>query len=146
MTEKEVVNMEGRRSTRLAESRANEALKQYNMEYISPLDLPHGVARDGYRYCWANRQVPHQIENMVRQGWEIVPSDRCPSFSIDPLKRNENMSNYIWYMDVLLMEIPDFLAQKAGAYIQAKADHAINGLEGVTSDFMAPVRQINSFT
>ncbi len=83
---------------------------------------------------------------MVRQGWAIVPSDRCPSFSIDPLKRNENMSNYIWYMDVLLMEIPDFLAQKAGAYIQAKADHAINGLEGVTTDFMAPVRQINSFT
>jgi hypothetical protein len=137
--------MEGRRNTRLAESRANEQLKQYNMEYISPLALPHGVARDGYKYCWANREVPHQIENMVRQGWEIVPSDRCPSYSVDPLKRNENMSNYIWYMDALLMEIPDYLAQKVAAYKQARTDNAVGTLEGVTTDFMAPVRHINSF-
>lgn len=137
--------MEGKRNTRLAESRANEMLKQYNMEYICPLDLPHGVARDGYKYCWANREVPHQIENMVRQGWEIVPSDRCPTHSVDPLKRNENMNNYIWYMDVILMEIPDYLAQKAAAYKQARTDNAVATLEGVTTDFMAPVRQINSF-
>jgi hypothetical protein len=137
--------MEGRRNTRLAESRSNEMLKQYNMEYISPLDMPPGVARDGYRNAWANKEVPHQIENMVRQGWQIVPSDRAPSYIVDPMKRNENMSSYIWYMDVMLMEIPDYLAQKAAAYKQARADNALSGLEGVTTDFAAPMRQINSF-
>ena len=137
--------MEGRRSTRLGESRTNEMLKQYNMEYVSPLELPPGVARDGYKYYWANKDIPHQVETLVRKGWEIVPSDRCPSYSVDPLKRNENMNSYIWYIDLILMEIPEVLAQKERAYVQARADHAINSLEGVSTDFSSSIKQINSF-
>ncbi len=140
--------MEGKRSTRLAESRTNEMLKQYNMGYVSPLDLPPGVAREGYRYCWMNREIPHEVETMARQGWELVPSDRCSVYSVDPLKRNENMNSYIWYKDVILMEIPEILAQKASAYVQAKTDHAVNSLPGVANDmnaFGTPIRQINSF-
>lgn len=140
--------MEGRRSTRLAESRSNEMLKQYNMEYANPLDMPEGVAREGFKYAWANKDAPHQVENMCRQGWEVVPSDRAPTYALDPFRRNENLSAFIWYKDAILMEIPEILHQKIQAYNQSLADEKIRGLQGVHADtpWMSPIRGgISSF-
>lgn len=141
--------MEDRRNTRLAESRQNEMLKQYNMEYISPLDMPHGVARDGFRYCWANKDAPHQVEMMCRQGWEVVSSDRAPSYALDPLKRNENYNAFFWWGDAILMEIPEILHQRMRAHNQAMADAPIRSLQGVytdTSVHASPIRGgISSF-
>lgn len=140
--------MEGKRSTRLAESRSNEMLKQYNMEYVSPLDMPEGVAREGFKYAWANKNTPHQVENMCRQGWEVVPSDRTSAYAIDPLKRNQIYSDFIWYKDAILMEIPEILHQRIQAYNQSLADNKIRGLQGVHTDtpWMSPIRGgISSF-
>lgn len=141
--------MEGKRSTRLAESRQNEMLKQYNMEYVSPLDLPHGVAREGFKYAWANKDAQHQVETMCRQGWEVVSSDRAPGYVMDPFKRNENLNSFFWYRDVVLMEIPEILHQKIEAYNQHLADTPMQTLQGVYSDtsvHASPIRGgINSF-
>ena len=141
--------MEDKRSTRLAESRQNEMLKQYSMEYINPLDMPHGVAREGYKYAWANKDAPHQVESMCRQGWEVVSSDRAPGYAMDPFKRNENLNAFFWYMDAILMEIPEILHQKIQAYNQQLADNPMRSLQGVytdTSMYASPIRGgISSF-
>lgn len=141
--------MENKRMTRLAESRSNEMLKQYNMEYVSPLALPHGVAREGYMYCWANKEMPHQVEGLIRQGWEVVPSDRSPSFSIDPFKKYENLNSYLWYMDAILMEIPEILGNRIKAYNQSLADRAMQTIQGHVSNdntmYGGGMRGIHSF-
>lgn len=141
--------MEDRRSTRLAESRQNEMLKQYDMGYVSPLAMPTGVAREGFSYCWANKETPHQVEMMCRQGWEVVPSDRAPSYALDPLKRNENYNAFFWWGDAILMEIPEVLHQRIKSHNQSLADAPMRSLQGVYTDtamYATPIRGgISSF-
>jgi hypothetical protein len=141
--------MENRKLSRLAESRTNEMLKQYNMEYVSPLALPHGAAREGYMYCWANKDMPHQVEGLMRMGWEIVPSDRSPSYAIDPFKQYDNYAPYLWYKDAILMEIPEILGMRLKAATQSLADKAMYSIQGHvstdTSMHGGVMRGINSF-
>jgi hypothetical protein len=142
--------MENKRLTRMGESRANQMLKQYNMEYVSPLDLPVGVAREGFVYCWANKDASHQVESLIRQGWEVVSSDRAPGHAIDPFKKYENMNSYFWYKDAILMEISEVLASRIRNYNQSLADNAMASVQGhVSTDtgamYGGVMRGIHSF-
>ncbi len=140
--------MQNNRSTRAAESRVNEMITQYNMEYVSPLDLPPGVAKEGYTYYWANREEGYQVESLAAQGWQLVPSDRAPAYAIDPLKRNPMLTQYFCYKDVILMEIPTIFCQRGAQRFNNHNERVMRSLQGVENDFSSfasPIRGISTF-
>lgn len=100
------------RSTREREMRDHNLLPEYNMGYVSPLALPYGVAREGYVYYWAERSHTTEVEQLYSKHWTLVPSDRCPNYTGDPLGRNPYASKYLCYRDLILMERPEIFSQQ----------------------------------
>lgn len=139
-----------RKSTRSSELRQNNMMKQYNMGYVSPLDLPPGVAREGFKYSWEQRechgQPNHRIEMLASQGWTLVPSDRAPMFSVDPLKRNPISNQYLCYKDLILMEAHEELAEMKERYYNDMTREQLNNIEGVETDLIATSNPIKSLT
>jgi hypothetical protein len=144
--------MKNNRNTRDSETRDNEMLLEYNMDYISPLSLPPGVAKEGYSYYWAAKDIRgeenYEVERLAAKGWTLVPTDRAPEYSFDPLKRNPLSSEYICYKDVILMERPEVFSKRETAAFNALNENKIKSLRGVSNDigsFASPIRSINSF-
>lgn len=144
--------MKNTRSTREAELREHDKRLEYNMGYVSPLALPPGVAREDYDYYWVAKDIRgepcYEVERLAAQGWEIVPVDRAPGHSVDPLKRNPLSTQYFCYKDVILMERPLIFSQRQTADFNRKNSNILSSLRGVSDDFnsfASPVRSINSF-
>lgn len=141
------------RSTRENEKRDNNRLMQYSMGYVNPLDLPEGLAKDGYRYYWAAREIAgkptFEVEEMCARGWELVPKERCTSYNFDPLKRHPFASQYICYNELILLERPEIYSLQEEAARYTFNNHRINSLEGVKNDAPyangRPLRTIGSF-
>ena len=141
------------RSNRESEKRANAMREEYNMEYVSPLALPPGVAKDGYSYRFVNTGIKgetnYRVEEMASKGWTLVPVDRAPSgYCLDPLGRNSLSQKCISYKDVVLMERPDIFCKKAKEAFNQMNENKIKDLRGVSNDigsFTKPLNSINSF-
>lgn len=144
--------MKNTRSSRESETRPNEMLDEYNMDYVSPLSLPPGVAKEGYSYYWASKGVrgeeDFEVERLAAKGWTLVPVDRAPAYSFDPLKRNPLSAEYICYKDVILMERPEVFSKRETAAFNELNANKIKSLRGVSNDigsFARPLNSINSF-
>ena len=140
------------RTTRDSETRIQEVREEYNMDYISPFTLPSGVKKDGYSYRWVNTGIKGEanfrVEEMAAKGWILVPADRAPGYSFDPLERNTLSRKYISYKDVILMERPDIYCKKATQAFNELNANKIKSLRGVSNDlggFSSPLTSINSF-
>lgn len=141
------------RNTRESEKRDHNMLMEYSMGYVSPLDLPRGLARDGYTYYWAARELAgqptYEVEELCARGWEIVPSDRCPHYNSDPLKRHPYSSQYLCYKGLILMERPEIYHFKEQEALYRFNNHRLNSLEGVKQDMpsmrSSAFRTITSF-
>ena len=139
------------RSTREVETRAHEAIEEYDMNYADPFSLPPGVAKEGFSYAWVNTDIRGQptkkVEEMTRKLWTIVPADRSPYKNFDPLDRNPLSSIGITYKDVILMERPERYTKMETDRLNHKTANQINSLRGVVNDHTssAPSRHINSF-
>ncbi len=139
------------KSSREREKREHSQLMEYNMGYVSPTDLPHGLARDGYEYYWASKdirgEITYEVEQLCAKGWELIPSDRCPGYNPDPLKRNPYSSQYFTYRDVILLERPQIMRQPEDAAFYRFLNHRTNSIqEGgtkVKNDF--PGMRANSY-
>lgn len=107
------------RSTRESEQRQYQMRPTYYMTAPNPLDVPPEVMRDGYQYLWVPKDVrgdiSYEIDVKYREGWELVPVDRCPNYTSDVLKRQPYASQYFCYRDVMLMERPLIYKQKDDA-------------------------------
>lgn len=144
--------MKSTRNSRESEDRDNNLRLNYNMEYVNPLSLPPGVAKEGYSYYWACKEIKgednYEVERMAARGWSLVPVDRAPSYSVDPLKRNPLATQYFCYKDVLLMERPEVFSQEETKRFNRMNENKLRSLQGVSDDinsFASPVKSINSF-
>jgi len=140
------------RTTREEEGRINETHDQYSMEYVSPLALPPGVARDGYSYRAVNTNIKgepnYRVESLATQGWELVPASRCKKRNSDPLGRNAAHKEYLAYKDVIFMEIPTHIFKARENAFHQKTTQVVKKLHGVSNDigsFSKPLNSINSF-
>ncbi len=140
------------RNNREAELRVHEMRDEYNMDYVSPLALPPGVAKEGYSYRYVCTGIKgaenFRVEEMAAKGWTLVPADRAPKFDLDPLDRNPLSKKYICYKDVILMERPDVFCKKSTAAFNEMNANKIKSLRGVSNDigsFARPLNSINSF-
>lgn len=122
------------RKSRQEESRAAEYDKPTYMGYVSPLDLPPGVAKDGFAYHWATMSIRgepnHDVDAMAREGWMMVPIERAPRYSCDPLGRNELGSKFFTYKGAVLMEREKELCDRKTAYMNQRARDKIVALMG----------------
>lgn len=138
------------RSTRDSEARIHEERPEYSMDYLSPLDVPFGVKKEGYSYRWVNTGIKNEpnfrVEEMAAKGWTLVPNDRAPGRSFDPLGRNPLSNKYIAYKDVILMERPDIYCKRDTEAFNYKNANTIKSLRGVTmGNGNGTVASINSF-
>jgi hypothetical protein len=124
--------------TREAELRSNTMHDQFDMDYISPLDIPDSVKKDGYSYRWVNTSIKgeqnYRIDEMVAKGWTLVPVDRNPNVVYDPLGRNPLSSQYICYKDVVLMERPSIYSDRERQRLDDINRNKIKSLRGVSND------------
>lgn len=144
--------MKNVRTSRESENRESDKRMEYNMGYVSPLTLPPGVAKEGYSYHWAPKDIRgepcYEVERLAAKGWEIVPIDRASGYSVDPLKRNPLSSQYFCYKDVILMERPEIFSQRENKVFNDMNANKLKALRGVSDDFnsfASPVQSINSF-
>lgn len=124
--------------TRESELRSHEMRDDYDMDYVSPLRVPEGVKKDGYSYRWVNTGIKgeenYRIDEMASKGWVLVPVDRSPGITFDPLGRNPLSKQYICYKDVVLMERPSFYSDRDRARLDKINRDKIKSLRGVTND------------
>jgi hypothetical protein len=144
--------MRERISTREHETRLHEKRVEYNMGYVSPLDVPDCVKKDGFTQVWVPTEVrgapTRQVEQMAARGWTLVPADRAPDFSFDPLKRTPLASQYICSAELILMERPTIYSDRDREYRNRMNESKINNLPGVANDmstFASPIKTINTF-
>ncbi len=140
------------RKDREVETRVHEMREVYDTEYTSPIAIPPGVKKDGYSYRWVNTGIKgaenHRVEEMAAKGWTLVPADRAPGFSFDPLERNPMSKKFICYKDVILMERPEHFLKRETDNFHRLNDNKIKSLRGVSNDlgsFSKPLNSINSF-
>lgn len=138
--------------SRDAEIRNNEMLENYEMEYISPLTIPHSIKKEGHSYAWVRKEIrgkdDFRVEEMASKGWQPVPADRAPNFAFDPLDRNPLSKRFVTYKDLLLMERPSIYSERETANFNKLNSDKIKSLRGVTNDmggFAQPIHSINSF-
>lgn len=109
-----------------------------HMEYLSPLEIPAAVKREGYTQAWVRKSVrgedDFRVEEMVAKGWTPVPASRSPGLSLDPLNRNPLSKNFICYKDVLLMERPQIYSEREGQALDRLNRSKIRSLRGVQED------------
>lgn len=144
--------MKNTRSTREAETRANEMLESYNMNQSSALDVPARIKKDGYSYAWVRKdlrgEMDGRVEEMAAKGWALVPADRAGTTSLDPLERNPLAKKYYCYKDLILMERPEEFSRRETEELNRFNENKIRSLRGVSNDigsFGAPIKSINSF-
>lgn len=144
--------MKNTRSTREAETRANEIMETYNMNYVSGLDIPASAKKEGYSYIWARSnlrgEMDGRVEELAAKGWELVPADRAKTVALDPLDRNPLAKKYICRGDLILMERPEELSRRETEALNRLNENKIRSLRGVSNDvgsFASPTRSINSF-
>jgi hypothetical protein len=138
------------RSTRDSEARIHEERPEYSMDYMSPLSIPFGVEREGFTQRWVNTGIKGEanfrVEEMASKGWTLVPADRAPGRTLDPLGRNPLSGKYIAYKDVILMERPDIYTKKETEAFNYLNANKIRSLRGVASgNSNNSVAYINSF-
>lgn len=141
------------RATRAAESREMNMTLEYNMEYTSPLDPPPGVMKDDHDYCWPayefQGQATYDVQKKAAQGWSLVPRDRAPEFSFDPMKRNPMEGQYLCWGPHVLMERHKRLGIREQEHHDQKKMQVLNSLRGtVTNDLQTgfnSVRRISEF-
>jgi hypothetical protein len=139
------------RTPRNVETRINEMREIYDMEYVSPLSLPPGVAKDGYSYHWATREVRgdpvYRVEELAQKGWTLVPAERANGWIGDPLGRNPLSQKYICYKDTILMERPEIYSKNEIDSLNRRNAKIVNSLDGVSNDFgsFTPINTIRSF-
>jgi len=140
------------RTTREAETRDHEMLETYDLEYANPLTLPPGVAREGYVYHWARKDIrgesDYRIEELCRLGWEPVPIERMKKAFADPFGRDPLAQKFPVFKDVLLMERPKILSDRQKAKFNEHNANKLKSLRGVSNDlgsFASPINSINSF-
>lgn len=125
-------------TTRDAELRQNTMRDEYDMDYNSPLDIPDSVKKEGMAYRWVNTSIKgeenYRIDEMVNRGWTLVPVDRSPSQTYDPLGRNPLSKQYICYKDVVLMERPSIYSDRERARLDEINRNKIKSLRGVSND------------
>ena len=130
--------MKNMKASREMESRDNQLHVNYNMDYVSPLSLPPGVAKEGYSYYWCPKDTKgmenYEVERLAAQGWSLVPVDRAPSYCVDPLKRNPLSTQYICYKDVILMERPEIFSKQATERFNALNENRLRSLRHVQDD------------
>lgn len=144
--------MKNTRNLRESETRANEMLEEYNMDYLSPLSISVGVKKEGYSYAWVRKEIKGQddfrVEEMASKGWTPVPADRSPNSSFDPLERNPLSKRFICHKDLLLMERPEIYSNRERTAFNELNANKIKSLRGVSNDigsFARPLNSINSF-
>lgn len=129
-----------------------ELRPQFRMNYLSPLEIPAAVKKDGYSYAWIRKSIRDEddfrVEQMASRGWTPVPSSRAPGFSLDPLDRNPLAKNFICYKDLLLMERPSVYSQREEEAFHRMNHHRLTSLRGVVDDLRdlhKPLPGIHSF-
>jgi hypothetical protein len=131
--------MKNTRSTREGENRANEMLESYSMGYVSGLDIPASVKKEGYSYAWVRSnlrgQMDGRVEEMAEQGWELVPADRAKKASLDPLDRNPLAKKYFCRKDLILMERPEEFSRRETEALNRLNENKIRSLRGVSNDY-----------
>ena len=124
--------------TRESELRSHEMRDDYDMDYVSPLRVPEGVKKDGFSYRWVNTGIKgeenYRIDEMASKGWALVPVDRSPGITFDPLGRNPLSKQYICYKDVVLMERPTVYSDRDKSRLDKINRDKIKSLRGVTND------------
>jgi hypothetical protein len=140
------------RTTREAETRSHEMLEIYDLDYANPLSIPPGVAKEGYVYHWARKDIrgesDYRVEVLASQGWTPVPTERMNKAFVDPLGRNPLAQQFSVFKDVLLMERPEMLSKRATAKFNELNANKLKSLRGVSNDigsFASPINSINSF-
>ncbi len=118
--------------------RREELRPQINMDYLSPLDVPEGVKKEGFSYAWVRKSIrgedDYRVEQMAARGWTPVPADRCPGMSLDPLNRNVLSKEFVCYKDVLLMERPSVYSEREEEYLNQLNRNKLKSLRGVSDD------------
>lgn len=133
------------RSSREREMRDHTMLPEYNMGYVSPLALPHGVAREGHTYYWAERNFTTEVEQLYSKHWTLVPSDRCPHYTGDPLGRNPYAAKYLCYKDLILMERPEVFAQQEKRLFYLKNQEVMNSLKDGSNGLKVKDDYLNTY-
>ncbi len=123
------------RTTREEEQRSHQVREGYSMTFVSPVDLPPGVYKDGFVFAYVNLAIRGQdtsnYENALRKGWQLVPASRCINKRVDPLGRNPFSKDWIVTTDLILMERPKHLSEEADRKFYEQCYSRIKGLRGV---------------
>lgn len=144
--------MKNTRSTREAENRANEMMETYSMNYVSGLEIPASMKKEGYNYAWVRSnlrgEMDGRVEEMAAKGWELVPADRAKNAALDPLDRNPMAKKFYCKKDLILMERPEEFSRRETEVLNRLNENKIRSLRGVSNDigsFASPIKSINSF-
>lgn len=141
--------MKNKQTTRDAESRVNEILTKYTMDYVSPLFVPHALRREGYSYKWVRKDVrgqeDYRVEECVTEGWVPVPADRLEGFCPDPLDRNPLSKKFKTYKDLMLVERPSIFCDAERNGLHKMAHEAMENLESASHESPYGKPTINSF-
>jgi hypothetical protein len=126
------------RINRETETRAHEMRDVQYMEYVNPLSVPYGVAKEGYVYHWARRDVKGQpdyrVETLAQKGWTLVPADRAVHKTHDPLGRDPLAAKWICYKDNILMERPAEMSKREKAMQEQRSIEKMRMIRGVQND------------
>ena len=126
------------KQTRDSEKRIHETHENYNMDYVSPLSLPVGLTKPGFKYWWVNTGIKGQenfrVEEMASKGWSLVPIERSPNKNIDPLGRNNYSNKYYTHKDLILMEREEKYSIAEEKYLNSTNQNKIKSLRGVSND------------
>lgn len=100
--------------TRKAEKK--EARPVYNMKYVSLVDIPEHVQKEGFRYFWERTSIKgaadSALDNSIRNGWNPVPLERDPAMFSDILDRNPLSRKFMCKGDVMLLEKEEELCEQ----------------------------------
>jgi hypothetical protein len=125
--------------SRESEMRSLNMLSEYSMEWMGPLEVPPGVAKEGFSYYWATRKIAgedyFEVEKLARRGWTLVPADRAPSFSYDPLGRNPYCGQFIATHDMVLMERPEKYLEYEREALHREIDQRYFSCRGVSDAY-----------
>ena len=100
------------KSNRVSRDSENRVLEggrnKYNMKYVSCLNVPDHIRKEGHEYFWERLsirgQIDNALDNAMMRGWKPVPIDRDPGRFTDILERNPLSRKYVCQGDVMLME------------------------------------------
>jgi hypothetical protein len=85
---------------------------------------------EGYRYRWA-RKDPDNLYKKESEGWETVSgltSDKVKPEETNRINDGRNISSVHEKHDVILMRIPEEVAQGRDAYYNAESERRVAGL------------------